>query len=62
MYSVLSQVAKPSTDLLVEQIREAQPTTPLLYTVQPGNHGFDIDLSYDTPAIQEGVDFVKKYW
>ncbi len=59
---VVPQVPKGATDFLVEQIREAHPETPLLYTEQPGEHGFDANVPYDTPYIQEGIEFVKKYW
>ncbi len=48
-------MTKGATDYLVKQIREAHPDTPLLYTEQPGEHGFDGNVPYDTPYIQEGI-------
>ncbi len=47
---------------MVARIREARPEVPLLYSVQPGDHGFDLTHGLEEPYIAEGVSFVKKYW
>ena len=53
---------KEATDELVGRVRDSRPDTPLLYTVQPGDHGFDLAHGLDEPFIAEGVAFVRKYW
>ena len=47
---------------MVEMIREAHPAVPLLYSVRPGDHGFDSDDGLEKPWLVEAIDFVKKYW
>lgn len=47
---------------MVEMIREAHPEVPLLYSVQPGGHGFDGDHGLAEPWVAEAMAFVKKYW
>lgn len=60
--SHIFQVPKKATDEMVAKIRKAHPETDFLYSVQPGNHGFDGNHSLNEPYIAEGVDFVSKYW
>ncbi|KAH8878593.1 alpha/beta-hydrolase [Thozetella sp. PMI_491] len=55
-------VVKPATDAMVARIRKAHPETPLLYSVQPGGHGFDSPHGLSEPYVAEGVEFVRKYW
>ncbi|KAJ9157285.1 Alpha/beta hydrolase fold-3 [Pleurostoma richardsiae] len=55
-------VPKAGNDEMVRRIREAHPEVPLLYTVQPGDHGFDVPFGLDEPWVAEGGEFVKKYW
>lgn len=49
-------------DEMVARIRKAHPETPLLYSVQRGDHGFDTDHGLTEPYIAEGVEFIHKYW
>jgi hypothetical protein len=37
-----------------EHAREAVPYTPLLLSIRPGEHTFDVDLTIDEPWISEG--------
>lgn len=47
---------------MVRRIRAAHPEVPLHYTVQPGDHGFDVPFGLDEPWVAEGAEFVKKHW
>lgn len=49
-------------DEMVARIRKAHPETPLLYSVQRGDHGFDTGHGLTEPYIAEGVEFIHKYW
>jgi hypothetical protein len=53
---------KHATDELVARIRKTRPETELLYSVQPGDHGFDMDDELDEPYIAEGIELVKTHW
>jgi hypothetical protein len=53
---------KYATDELVARIREKRPETQLLYSVQPGDHGFDAPHGLDEPYVAEGIELVTKYW
>ncbi|KAH6982460.1 Alpha/Beta hydrolase protein [Ilyonectria destructans] len=53
---------KPVVDDFVAYIRETHPGTPLLYSVQPGGHGFDVAHTQEKPWVVEGVEFARKYW
>jgi hypothetical protein len=53
---------KYATDELVARIREKRPETELLYSVQPGDHGFDATHGLNEPYIAEGIELVTKYW
>lgn len=52
------QVAKDSVALL----RKLHPTVPVLFSVQPGPHGFDLERGTDDPWVKEGLEFTKQYW
>jgi len=56
------QVPREATDELVARIRKTRPETQILYSVQPGDHGFDLKHGLDVPYIAEGIEFIKKYW
>ncbi|KAF2668488.1 alpha/beta-hydrolase [Microthyrium microscopicum] len=55
-------VSKEASDELVKRIRNTHPNTPLLYSVQPGGHGFDNDHTLAEPWITEAMEFVQKHW
>jgi hypothetical protein len=47
---------------MVERIRKTHPDVPVLYSVQPGPHGFDNDSTMSDPWVAEGLEFARKYW
>ncbi|KAK9234104.1 Alpha/Beta hydrolase protein [Lipomyces kononenkoae] len=53
---------KQATDEMVKKIKETRPEVPLLYSVQPGDHGFDKDHRLSDPWLAEAMAFVGKYW
>ncbi|KAM0415800.1 hypothetical protein ACHAPT_013261 [Fusarium lateritium] len=55
-------VPKPVTDDFVSYIRDTHPGTPLIYSVQPGGHGFDVEHTQEEPWVMEGVEFARQYW
>ncbi|KAK1836835.1 Alpha/Beta hydrolase protein [Podospora conica] len=55
-------VVKEGADEVVERIREAVPGMPVKYTVEEGGHVFDLAVGLDEPWVEEGVEFVRKYW
>ncbi|KAK6068254.1 hypothetical protein SCUP515_09749 [Seiridium cupressi] len=57
-----SQVACAASNELIDRLRKSHPETPLLYSVQPGDHGFDSPHGLATPYIAEGIEFVRRYW
>ncbi|KFZ23672.1 hypothetical protein V502_01855 [Pseudogymnoascus sp. VKM F-4520 (FW-2644)] len=57
-----SRVPKESTDTMVARIRESRPEAQVLYSVQPGEHGFDMYHGLDESYIAEGIKMVTKYW
>jgi acetyl esterase/lipase len=61
-FSPWAKMAKHIVDGLVAYIRETHPGTPLHYSVQPGNHGFDVSHTLEEPWVVEGAEFARKYW
>ncbi|KAJ4204140.1 hypothetical protein NW759_014977 [Fusarium solani] len=55
-------VPKPVVDDFMSYIRETHPGTPLIYSVQPGGHGFDVEHMQEEPWVVEGVEFARNYW
>lgn len=53
---------KPVVDAFVSYIRETHPATPLIYSVRPGDHGFDVGCTQEEPWVKEGIEFANKYW
>lgn len=47
---------------MVARIRESRPEAKVLYSVQPGEHGFDMYHGLEEPYIAEGIEMVTKYW
>ena len=56
------QVPKYATDELVARIYRSKPEAELLYSIQPGDHGFDMCHNLDEPYIAEGIEMVRKFW
>ncbi len=56
------QVPKTAVDEMVDRIKEALPETPLHYTLEPGEHVFDMMSELDTPWVKDGLAFLNKYW
>ncbi|KAK3358026.1 Alpha/Beta hydrolase protein [Lasiosphaeria hispida] len=55
-------VSRLAADELVHELRIAHPKTPVLYSVLPGGHGFDVKHAWDETWVQEGVKFVDRFW
>ncbi|KAK3369350.1 hypothetical protein B0T24DRAFT_681371 [Lasiosphaeria ovina] len=47
---------------LVQEIRAAHPDTPLLYSLQPSGHGFDVSHGMTEAWVQEGLRFTEQHW
>ncbi|KAF3395230.1 hypothetical protein DPV78_009205 [Talaromyces pinophilus] len=52
----------PVTEEFVKRMKEFHPNVPILLTVQPGSHGFDVSTPLTTDWVQNGVAFIKQYW
>lgn len=46
----------------VQKMKETKPDIPLLYSIQPGEHGFDAKVEFDERWVKEGCAFIDKYW
>jgi hypothetical protein len=47
---------------MVAKILESHPEAQVLYSVQHGEHGFDMCHGLDEPYIAEGIEMITKYW
>ncbi|KAF2259659.1 putative polyketide synthase [Lojkania enalia] len=45
-----------------EKLRKTFPSVPLLLSLRPGDHGFEVNCDKRDAWIQDGVDFMTKYW
>lgn len=43
-------------------MRKRFPHVPILLTLEPGEHGFDVGLDRREPCVQEGCQFVEQFW
>lgn len=57
-----TQVPIAASDNFVQKLGTTHPQTPLLYTVQPGEHGFDGKVTMDEEWVKEGCAWLKQYW
>lgn len=46
----------------MDKLKEVLPDVPVLLTLQPGDHGFEVNHSVDDAWVRQGLEFVKKYW
>lgn len=46
----------------VDKLKQTHPITPLKYTIQPGEHGFDDAVTMDEDWVKEGCAWLEKYW
>lgn len=46
----------------MERLNEILPHVPVLLSLQPGDHGFEVMHTVEDGWVQEGLAFVKKYW
>ncbi|KAK9249786.1 Alpha/Beta hydrolase protein [Lipomyces tetrasporus] len=53
---------KEATDEMVKKIKETRPEVPLLYSVQLGDHGFDMGHKLSEAWLAEAMAYVGKYW
>ena len=46
----------------MEKLRRVLPDVPVLLSLQPGDHGFEVMHTVEDEWVQEGFEFVRKYW
>lgn len=46
----------------MEGLNQSLPDVPVLLTLQPGDHAFEVKHSVDDEWVQKGFEFVGKYW
>jgi len=46
----------------VEGLKESLPDVPVLLTLRAGDHAFEVKYSVDDEWVQEGFEFVGRYW
>jgi hypothetical protein len=46
----------------VDGLKRSLPDVPVLLTMQPGDHAFEVKHSIDDEWVQEGFEFIEKYW
>ncbi|KAI1402583.1 putative polyketide synthase [Hypoxylon fuscum] len=46
----------------VAKLGQTLPDTPVLLTLEPGDHSFDVGLNAGTLWVQKGCEFVKQWW
>lgn len=46
----------------VDRLRKSQPHVPVLLSLQPGDHGFEVMHTSEDEWVQEGLSFIKDYW
>lgn len=57
-----SAVPATGTKTFVEKFRERRSKAKILFTMQPGDHGFDGDATLRTPWLAEGLKFIGEAW
>ncbi|KAI5201084.1 hypothetical protein AUEXF2481DRAFT_38949 [Aureobasidium subglaciale EXF-2481] len=57
-----SLVPIEASNNFVNKLRNTHPETPLRYTIQPGEHGFDNAMSLDETWVKEGCVWLQQYW
>lgn len=46
----------------VKKLQQVQRDSPVLMTLLPGDHGFDLTCNIDEDWVREGCLFISKYW
>lgn len=46
----------------VQKLKQTLPNVPVLLSLQPGDHGFEAMRGGKEKWIQDGVEFIKRYW
>lgn len=46
----------------VEKLKETLPNVPVLLSLQPGDHGFEVKHSLEDEWVQDGLEFIRKHW
>ena len=57
-----NQVPPICSTFFLGRLKEALPKVPFLLSLQAGDHGFEVMHSVEDEWIQEGFEFVGKYW
>ena len=43
-------------------MKKLLPDVPVLLSLQPGDHGFEVNCSADDDWVKQGLEFVGRYW
>ncbi|EAW13532.1 putative polyketide synthase [Aspergillus clavatus NRRL 1] len=46
----------------IDKMQQVCPQVPVLLSLQPGDHGFEVMHTVEDEWVQEGLDFMKQYW
>lgn len=46
----------------MDRLKQVLPDVPVLLTLQPGDHSFEVLHTVDDEWVQKGFEFVGKYW
>ncbi|KAI9726835.1 MAG: hypothetical protein M1828_000691 [Chrysothrix sp. TS-e1954] len=57
-----SAVPVENSTVFVDKVKKLHPQADIKLTLQPGDHGFDATMPLDTNWIQDGIDFIEKFW
>ncbi|KAI4718596.1 alpha/beta-hydrolase [Aureobasidium sp. EXF-10727] len=57
-----SLVPIEASNNFVDKLKQTHPDTPLRYTIQPGEHGFDGAVTMDADWVKEGCAWLEQYW
>ena len=59
---MITQVLIEASDNFVDKFEQTHPETPLRYTIQPGEHGFDGAATMDADWVKEGCTWLEQHW
>ena len=46
----------------MEKVKRVLPDVPVLLSLQPGDHGFEVRHTLEDEWVRNGFEFVGKYW
>jgi hypothetical protein len=56
------QVPQLCSTGFVKKLKEILPNVPVLFSLQPGDHGFEAEKIAEDRLVQEDLQVVAKYW